>query len=123
LDKNNTGLIPIQQIAKAPLLIRDIVPPSISQAKNTKAITNTLAKEFDSNGYDRQLKPSLIKAYENATALKWQDSKCNNLGGCPKWAISKFNIEPDLSIIGNVSKSIGILILRPQFNKRFSHKD
>jgi hypothetical protein len=46
-----------------------------------------------------------------ATALKWLDSKCNNLGGCPKWAISEFNIEPDLSIIGNVSKSTGILIL------------
>jgi pimeloyl-ACP methyl ester carboxylesterase len=114
LDKNHTGLIPIQQIAKAPMLIRDIVPPSISQANNTKAITNTLAKEFGTNGYvsiDRQLKPSLIKGYENATALKWLDSKCNSLGGCPKWAISEFNIEPDLSIIGNVSKSIGILIL------------
>ncbi len=114
LDKNHTGLIPIQQIAKAPLLIRDIVPPSISQANNTKAITNTLAKEFGSNGYvsiDRQLKPSLIKGYENATALKWLHSKCNNFGGCSKWAISEFNIEPDLSIIGNVSKSIGILIL------------
>jgi uncharacterized protein len=46
LDKNHTGLIPIQQIAEAPLLIRDIVPPSISQTNNTKAITNTLAKEF-----------------------------------------------------------------------------
>ncbi|MGC2570233.1 MAG: hypothetical protein WA364_01885, partial [Candidatus Nitrosopolaris sp.] len=47
----------------------------------------------------------------NATALKWLDSKCNNLSGCPKWLISYFNIEPDLSIIGNVSKSIGILLL------------
>jgi uncharacterized protein len=114
LDKNHTGLIPLKQIAKAPLLIRDIVPPSISQANNTKAITNTLAKEFGNNGYvsiDRQLKPSLIKAYENATALKWLDSKCNNVGGCSKWAISEFNIEPDLSIIGNVSKSTGILLL------------
>jgi hypothetical protein len=114
LDKNHTGLIPLQQIAKAPVLIRDIVPPSISQANNTKAITNTLAKEFGTNGYvsiDRQLKPSLIKAYENDTALKWLDSKCNNVGGCSKWAISEFNIEPDLSIIGNVSKSTGILLL------------
>jgi hypothetical protein len=73
LDKNHTGFIPIQQIAKATLLIRDIVPLSISQANNTKAITNTLAKEFGTNGYvsiDRQLKPSLIKGYENDTALK-----------------------------------------------------
>jgi uncharacterized protein len=114
LDKNHTGLIPIQQIAKAPLLIRDIVPLSISQANNTKAITNTLAKEFGTNGYvsiDRQLKPSLIKGYENDTAFKWLDSKCNNIGGCPKWASSEFNIEPNLSIIGNVSKSTSILML------------
>jgi uncharacterized protein len=114
LDKNHTGLIPLQQIAKAPVLTRDIVPPSISQSNNTKAITNTLAKEFGTNGYvsiDRQLKPSLIKAYENDTALKWLDSKCNNVGGCSKWAISEFNMEPDLSIIGNVSKSTGILLL------------
>ncbi|MGC2571032.1 MAG: alpha/beta fold hydrolase [Candidatus Nitrosopolaris sp.] len=114
LDKNHTGLITLLQIAKAPLLNRDIVPPSISQANNAEAITNTLAKEFGTNGYVsiiRQLKPSLIKAYENDTALKWLDSKCNNVGGCPKWAISEFNIEPDLSIIGNVSKSTAILLL------------
>jgi uncharacterized protein len=114
LDKNHTGLIPLQQIAKAPVLIRDILPPSISQSNNTKDITNTLAKEFGTNGYvsiDRQLKPSLIKTLENDTALKWLDSKCNNIGGCSKWIISEFNIEPDLSIIGNVSKSTGILLL------------
>jgi hypothetical protein len=73
-----------------------------------------LCKFFGTNGYvsiDRQLKPLLIKALENTTALKWLDSKCNNLSGCPKWLISYFNIEPDLSIIGNVSKSIGILLL------------
>jgi len=114
LDKNHTGLIPLQQIAKTPVLIRDILPPSISQSNNTKAIINTLAKEFGTNGYvsiDRQLKPSLLKALENDTALKWLNSKCNNIGGCSKWAISEFNLEPDLSIIGNVSKSTGILLL------------
>ena len=114
LDKNHTGLIPIQQIAKVPFLIRDIVPRSISQSNNTKAITNTLTKEFGTNGYvsiDRQLKPSLIKGYENATSLKWLNSKCNDAGGCAKWAHSEFNAEPVLSIIGNVSKSTGILLL------------
>jgi diaminopimelate decarboxylase len=45
-----------------------------------------------------------IKALENDTALKWLSFKCNNLDGCSKW-------EPDLSIIGNVSISIGILLL------------
>ena len=72
LDKNHTGLVSIQQIAKSPVLINNLLPFSISKANNTKAITNTLAKEFGTNGYvsiDRQLKPSLIKGYENDTAF------------------------------------------------------
>ncbi|MFZ0327106.1 MAG: prolyl oligopeptidase family serine peptidase [Nitrososphaeraceae archaeon] len=44
-------------------------------------------------------------------AFKWLHSKCNNIFGCVIWARSEFNIEPNLSIIGNVSKSTGILIL------------
>ena len=113
LDKNHTGLISIQQIAKDPVLFKILVPFSISQTNNTKAITNTLAKEFrNSNGYvsiDRQLKPLFIKNYENETAVNL--SKCNNIFGCVIWARSEFNLEPNLSIIGNVSKSTGILIL------------
>ena len=113
MDKNHTGLISIQQIAKDPVLIKNLVPFSISQTNNTKAITNTLAKEFrNSSGYasiDRQLKPLFIKAYENDTAFNL--SKCNNILGCPMWFRSEFNLEPNLSIIGNVSKSTGILIL------------
>jgi uncharacterized protein len=113
LDKNHTGLISIQQIAKDPVLIKNLVPFSISQTNNTKAITNTLAKEFrNSSGYvsiDRQLKPLLIKGYENDTAFNL--SKCNNILGCPIWFRSASNLEPNLSIIGNVSKSTGILML------------
>jgi uncharacterized protein len=112
LDKNHSGLISIQQIAKDPVLIKAL-PFSISQANNTKAITDTLAKEFrNSSGYisiDRQLKPLFIKKYQNDTAPNL--SKCNNIAGCPIWARSEFNLEPNLSIIGNVSKSTGILIL------------
>ena len=112
LDKNHSGLISIQQIAKDPVLIKAL-PFSISQANSTKAITDTLAKEFrNSSGYisiDRQLKPLFIKKYENDTAQNL--SKCNNIAGCPIWARSEFNLEPNLSIIGNVSKSTGILIL------------
>ena len=42
-------------------------------------------------------------------------SKCNNLEaqfqGCPIWLRSQLSLLPTLSIIGNVSKSTGILIL------------
>jgi uncharacterized protein len=112
LDKNHTGLISIQQIAKDPVLIKtSLLPFSISHANNMKARTNTLEKEFGTNGYvsiDTQLKALLIKGYENDTASKWLDSRCNNILGCPIWVRSEFNLEPNLSIIGNISKSTGI---------------
>jgi hypothetical protein len=38
-------------------------------------------------------------------------SKCNNTAGCPVLIRSEFSLIPTLSIIGNVSKSTGILIL------------
>ena len=120
LDKNHTGLISIQQIAKDPLLRNLLVPSSVLltflRTNNTKVITNALVNEFGNNtaeaGYisiDKQLKPLLIKGYENFTAFNL--SKCNNIDGCPVWYRSLFSLIPTLSIIGNVSKSTGILIL------------
>jgi uncharacterized protein len=58
---------------------------------------------------DKQLKPLLIKRYENLTASN--PSKCNNLVGYPIWMRSQLRLIPNLSIIGNVSKSIGVLLL------------
>jgi len=113
LDKNHTGLISIQQIAKVPLYLKFLsLPPPLLRTNNTKAIITTLAKVFGTSGYisiDKQLKPLLIKRYENITAFNLL--KCNNLGGCPIWYRSVDTLIPNLSIIGNVSKSTGILIL------------
>ena len=112
LDKNHTGLISIQQISKDPVLGDLLVPSSISRTNNAKAIINTLVKEFgtnDSISIDKQLKPLLIKNYENSTAFN--SLKCNNIEGCPVWYRSIFSLKPTLSIIGNVSKTTGILIL------------
>jgi uncharacterized protein len=98
LDKNHTGLISIQQIAKDPFrysaVLRFLVPSSVAhtflRTNNTKVISNALVNKFANNtigagyiGIDKQLKPLLMKSYENATAFKL--SKCNNLGGCPIW--------------------------------------
>jgi hypothetical protein len=113
LDKNHTGLISIQQIANAPVLLKFLsLPHSLVRANNTKAISTTLAKVFDTSGYisiDKQLKPMLVKTFENLTAFN--PSKCNNVGLCPILWRSLSNMIPNLSIIGNVSKSTGILIL------------
>ena len=69
LDKNHTGLISIQQIAKAPVLLRNLlVPSSVLKANNTKATTNALIKIFGTSNYvsiEKQIQPALIKYYEN----------------------------------------------------------
>jgi uncharacterized protein len=112
LDKNHTGLISIQQIAKDPVLKNLVVPSSVLLTNNIKVITNALVKEFgtnDSISIEKQLNPLLIKGYENLTAFNLL--KCNNFEPCPVWLRSAFSLIPTLSIIGNVSKSTGILIL------------
>jgi len=111
LDKNHTGLISIQQIANAPVLLKFLpLSHSLLRANNTKAITTTIAKIFGTSGYisiDKQLEPVLVKTYENLTAFN--PSKCNNVGICPILWRSLSNMIPNLSIIGNVSKPILIL--------------
>jgi len=112
LDKNHTGLISIQQIAKDPLLGFYLMPPSLLHINNTKVISNYLVKKFGTSGdvsIQKQIRPALIKYYENESAFNL--SKCNDIRGCPVWFRSESILIPTLSIIGNVSKSTGILIL------------
>ena len=116
LDKNHTGLISIQQIAKDPLLRNLLVSSSLLHTNNSKVITSALVDQFGNNtieaGYisiDKQLIPLLTKGFENFTAFNL--SKCNELGGCPVMRSSLSSLIPTLSIIGNVSKSSGILLL------------
>ena len=90
LDKNNTGLISIQQIAKDPLLGFYLVSSSLLDSNNTKAITDSLVEKFgttDDVSIQKQIRPALIKYYENQTAFNL--SKCNNIRGCPVWLRSE----------------------------------
>ena len=112
MDKNHTGLISIQQIAKDPFLRPLLVPPSLLDNNTTKVITNNLVKKFGTTGQvsiQKQIRPALIKSFQNLSAFNL--SKCNNIRGCPVWFRSESILTPTLSIIGNISKSIGILLL------------
>ena len=120
LDQNHTGSISMQQISKDPFMLNLLVPSSVlytfSHTHDTKVISNALVNKFGNNtiqdshiSIDKQLKPLLIKGYENLTASN--PSKCNDFGGCPVLLRSYFGLIPTLSIIGNVSKSTGILLL------------
>lgn len=120
LDKNHTGLLSIQQIANDPVLRGLLVPVSVLlnfiRTNNTEVLSNALVNTFGNNtigaGYidiDKQLKPLLIMRYENLTSFNL--SKCNMIEACPEYYRSLFSLIPTLSIIGNVSKSTGILML------------
>jgi uncharacterized protein len=112
LDKNQTGLISVQQIAKDHLLRNLLLPSSVLRTNNTKDITNTIGKAFGTSGYisiNKQLKPALIKGYENITAFNLL--KCSILVICPILWKSLSSMAPNLSVIGNVSKFTGILML------------
>jgi len=116
LDRNHTGTISIQQIANDPFLRQLLMPPSVMltflHTNDTKVITTILAKGFNTSGYisiEKQLKPVMVKAYENVTAFNLL--KCKTLVICPILMRSLSSLIPNLSIIGNVSKSTGILIL------------
>lgn len=120
VDKNHTGLISIQQIAKDPVLRYLLVPSSVVltflRTNNTKVISDALVNKFANNtigsdyiSIDKQLKPLLIERYENLSSFNL--SKCNMVEECPVWNRSLFSLIPTLSIIDNVSKSTGVLML------------
>ena len=58
---------------------------------------------------EKQLKPLLVRGYENIIAFNLL--KCNTVVICPILWRSLDSMIPNLSTIGNVSKSTGILIL------------
>ena len=120
LDQYNTGLISIQQIANSPVLLKFLpLSHSLLLANDKEAITKAIAKVFgtSSGGYisiDNQLKPMLVKTYENLTSFAPNNACVLNPSGvglCPILWESLSNMIPNLSAIGNVSNSTGVLIL------------
>jgi pimeloyl-ACP methyl ester carboxylesterase len=96
LDKNHTGSFSVQQ---------PIEHPNLNQ---------TVATYFGNSttGYvdiENELKPVLEKIYENFTSGD-TEAKCS-IGTCPRWIESHEELEPNLSVIGNVSESTSILMM------------
>ena len=80
LDQNKTGLISIQQIANATVLLKFLqLSHSLLLANNTEYLTTTIAKVFgissDYISIDKQLKKMLVKTYENLTSFA-QNNDC-----------------------------------------------
>jgi pimeloyl-ACP methyl ester carboxylesterase len=79
----------------------------------------------DTISIENELKPALLAAYENVTSPTGSalSAECldvlygyfewnSGLEGCPMWMKSHSNLGSTLSMIGNVSSDIGILILQ-----------
>ena len=98
LDKNGTGSISVQDAIKDPLVGRFVVA-------NFGNDTST-----DFIDIDRQVKPLLERELEEFTEAD-VNARCDNPEGCPIWFNSAVNLEPNLSVIGNISKSTSILML------------
>jgi uncharacterized protein len=98
LDKNGTGSIAVQEAIQDPLVGRFVVAN----------FGNDTATEFID--IERQVKPLLEKALEEFTNAD-VNARCDNPEGCPMWFNSALNLEPNLSVIGNVSQSTSILMM------------
>jgi alpha-beta hydrolase superfamily lysophospholipase len=98
LDKNGTGSISVQEAIQDPLVGRFVV---------TNFGNDTATRFVD---IERQVKPLLEKALEEFTQAD-VNARCDNPEGCPIWFNSAVNLEPNLSVIGNLSKSTSVLML------------
>jgi uncharacterized protein len=98
LDKNGTGSISIEEAIQDPLVGRFVVA----------SFGNDTSTEFID--IERQVKPLLEKALEEFTQAD-VNARCDNPEGCPIWFNSAVNLEPNLSVIGNLSKSTSVLML------------
>jgi uncharacterized protein len=110
LDKYGNGSFSVQQAIRDPLVGRFI---ALHFGNNTTIASSEEGHDNDTNSeinIDRQLRPLLIKSFENFT-IGGIHSRCNNPEGCPIWFRYEVSLEPTLSIIGNVSSSTGILLL------------
>jgi uncharacterized protein len=98
LDKNGTGSISVEEAIQDPLVGRFVV---------ANFGNNTTTASIDIDG---QVKPLLEKELEDFSKAD-VNARCDNPEGCPIWFNSAVNLEPNLSVIGNMSKSTSILML------------
>ena len=100
LDKNHTGSISLREAIKDPLVGRFFVAYFGNEITTPTALIDI----------DRQIKPLLEKELEEFTKAD-VNARCDNPEGCPIWFNSAASLEPNLSVIGNLSKSTSVLML------------
>jgi len=127
LHPDHDGLLSVNEASKSQMFSRLIggnitsyfLTHNITTSNGTKQVQ--LKPEYIANklggadayiNINTELKPFLEELLINATSIPTTKYKCLNLEGCPIWRNSDLSVEPNLSIIGNVSNATGILILQ-----------
>ena len=138
LDKSHRGMLTLEEVSNDSIL-QNLVGGNLTHllldrtnltGSENKSLAETQQRihtvvNQDTISIENELKPALLDAYHNVTsplasalAAKCLDVQyryfewASGLEGCPKWMKSHSNLESTLSLIGNVSSSIGILILQ-----------
>jgi hypothetical protein len=138
LNKNDSGMLAISEISNDQifenlvggnlthlLLYQTNGMDYLNKSPTEKLHLNNTTISKNKISIENNLKPALIAAYNNVTfptdsALL---SKCldvhygyfewnSGLEGCPKWMRSHSDVQSTLSMMGNVSSDIGVLILQ-----------
>ena len=114
LDHNHDGLLSVSEASKNPVF-NSVVGNFTLLLETSNGTKRQLSPEYNTNkdayiSINNELKPKLVAQFESLSAVR-PDQKCPGPKICPTWFKSVYAVEPALSIIGNVSKSIGILIL------------
>jgi hypothetical protein len=98
LDSNHTGSFTVESAMKDPF--GRVLVMLLANGTSTGSID-----------IDKQFKPLLEKVFEYFTSVGDAHHSNCRFGTCPIWIRSHANLEPTLSIIGNLSRSTSVLIL------------
>lgn len=125
LDKGHQGLLSVEKASNDPIFQRLINQASGTDLAHVLAFTQSNATDRQNGtaqptpdssfmSIENDLKPALIASYDNHTSPQSSmfSAKCLNLLGCPAWVRSHSALDDTLSMIGNVSSSINVLILQ-----------
>ena len=126
LDKNHSGLISVKEASEDPIfqgMVLDNSTLFIGHSNITgidSAVNDTKSANGTNISINNELKPRLERQFEqyinelntNTNQSRILDERCSfDIFRCPIWAKSHLLLTDTLSVIGNVSSNIGILIL------------
>jgi uncharacterized protein len=128
LDKNHSGLISVKEASGDPIFQVMVLDNSTLFADHSNNITgidsavnDTRSANNTNISINNELKPRLERQFEqyinellnsNTNQSRILDKKCSlDIFRCPMWAKSHLLLTDTLSVIGNVSSNIGMLIL------------